>query len=101
MSTDSPNYLQVADLILDLETNTLTQNGKQVDITKKELKILYLLATKPSKVQSREVIFEYAWEADILVGSRTIDVHIRRLRSKIGAHYIKTIKGVGYQFQEI
>lgn len=101
MNAENPNPFEVADLIIDLETSTLTQDGKQIDITKKELKILYLLATNSAEVQSREEIFDYAWGEDVLVGSRTIDVHIRRLRSKIGAGYIKTIKGVGYQFKKL
>jgi two-component system alkaline phosphatase synthesis response regulator PhoP len=99
MKIDHPFTIEIADFVIDRESFELTKNGSVVDVTKKELKILYLLASTPDKVQSRADIFKAAWEEDILVGNRTIDVHIRRLRAKIGEEYIKTVKGVGYQFK--
>jgi len=60
--------------------------------------LLYLLASKPGRVFTREEIFNNIWGSDVIVGDRTIDVHIRKLREKIGSEYIKTIKGIGYKF---
>lgn len=100
MEIDQPKTLIIADLTLDKEKYTLTQNSSIIQVTKKELKILWLLASNPNQVQSRQAIFDAAWEADTLVGSRTIDVHIRRLRSKIGEDYIQTVKGIGYCFNK-
>ncbi len=70
-----------------------------IRLPKKEFSLLLLLASKPGKVFTREEIFEKVWGTDIIVGPRTIDVHIRKLRSAIGEHYIKTVKGVGYKFE--
>lgn len=95
---NQPKTLAIGYLCIDLDKFELTLHGEEIDVTKKELKILWLLASNPDQVQSRQAIFNAAWGADILVGSRTIDVHIRRLRIKIGEEYIKTVKGVGYQF---
>lgn len=67
---------------------------------KKEFELLFLLATKPNKVFTREEIFAQVWGSDVIVGNRTIDVHIRKIREKIGEDYIKTIKGIGYKFQD-
>ena len=65
---------------------------------RKEFEILYLLATKPGKVFKREEIFDKVWGDDVIVGGRTIDVHVRKLRRKLGSDYILTFKGVGYKF---
>ena len=68
-------------------------------ISKKEFKLLSLLASKPGKVFTREFILEQVWGDEVIVGDRTIDVHIRKLREKLGEDYIKTIKGIGYKFE--
>ena len=70
-----------------------------IELAKKEFELLSLLVSKPGKVFSREEIFNKVWGTDVIVGNRTIDVHIRKLREKIGDHYIKTIKGIGYKFE--
>jgi two-component system alkaline phosphatase synthesis response regulator PhoP len=85
-------------LIIDLERYTVTLGDKELTFPKKEFELLTLLYSKPQKVFSREEIFNTVWGNDIVVGERTIDVHIRKLREKIGDKYIKTIKGVGYKF---
>ena len=73
-------------------------SGKEILLPKKEFELLYLLAKKPNKVFKREKIMKNVWGSDVVVGDRTIDVHIRKLREKIGDKYFKTIKGVGYKF---
>ena len=72
--------------------------GKEITLPRKEFELLLLLTSVPNKVFNREFILKTVWGQDVVVGGRTIDVHIRKLREKIGDHYIKTIKGVGYKF---
>ncbi len=91
--------LVVGDLKIDPEKVTVEKDGEVIELAKKEFELLYLLASKPGKVFSREEIFNKVWGTDVIVGNRTIDVHIRKLREKIGDHYIKTIKGIGYKFE--
>ena len=76
----------------------MTQDGKSFSLPKKEFELLYLSASKPEKVVKREKIMETVWGSEVVVGDRTIDVHIRKLREKIGDKYFKTVKGVGYKF---
>ena len=73
-------------------------DGKQITLPRKEFELLSLLASTPNKVFNREIILKTVWGQDVIVGGRTIDVHVRKLREKIGGDYIKTIKGVGYKF---
>ena len=73
-------------------------NGNEILLPKKEFELLSLLASLPNKVFKREEILEKVWGNDVVVGGRTIDVHIRKLREKIGDEYFKTVKGVGYKF---
>ena len=68
-------------------------------LPRKEFELLYLIASKPGKVFSRDEIMTKVWGTQVIVGDRTIDVHVRKLREKIGEKYIKTIKGVGYKFK--
>lgn len=86
----------------DLEINTehyrITKNGVPINLAKKEFELLALLASKPGKVFKRSDIMKKVWGNEVIVGDRTIDVHIRKLREKIGSHYIYTLKGVGYKF---
>lgn len=93
------SILEVADLIIDKERITVTRQGQEIELAKKEFELLSLLAAKPGKVFTREEIFLKVWGTDVIVGNRTIDVHIRKLREKIGESYIKTIKGIGYKFE--
>lgn len=96
---ESPNTVQVGDLLIDRDRVSVTKGDVVIELAKKEFELLYLLVSKPGKVFSREEIFNKVWGTDVIVGNRTIDVHIRKLREKIGDHYIKTIKGIGYKFE--
>lgn len=84
---------------IDRERYVIEKNGVEINLPKKEFELLALLASKPGKVFTREVILDLVWGGDVVVGDRTIDVHIRKLREKIGEDFIKTIKGIGYKFE--
>ena len=86
------------DLIIDREKYLIFKKGTSIHLPKKEFELLSLLASKPNYVFERDLILDSVWGSDIVVGNRTIDVHIRKLREKIGSEYIKTVKGVGYKF---
>ena len=90
--------LQIGKLIIDREEYQVTFDGKVFSLPRKEFELLFLLASKPQKVIKREKIMEIVWGSEVVVGDRTIDVHIRKLREKIGDKYFKTVKGVGYKF---
>jgi two-component system, OmpR family, alkaline phosphatase synthesis response regulator PhoP len=101
--SDEPveNKLEIADLTIDRETYLVYRNGEKIVLAKKEFELLYLLASKPGKVYTREVILKSIWEDSVVVTNRTIDVHIRKLREKLGEDYISTVKGVGYKFDGV
>ena len=90
--------LKVGNIIINREKYKVINNGKDLVLPRKEFELLALLASKPDKVFKREVILDKVWGQEVVVGGRTIDVHIRKLREKIGDHHFKTIKGVGYKF---
>jgi len=90
--------IKKSDLIIDKEKYQVTKGEKELIMPKKEFELLLLLISKPDKVFTREEIFSKVWGEDVVVGDRTIDVHIRKLREKIGGEHIKTIKGVGYKY---
>jgi two-component system alkaline phosphatase synthesis response regulator PhoP len=90
--------LSQGSVVINRERYTVSIEGEELTLPKKEFELLTLLYSKPQKVFSREEIFSTVWGSDIVVGERTIDVHIRKLREKIGEKYIRTIKGVGYKF---
>ncbi|MDB5133186.1 MAG: Transcriptional regulatory protein YycF [Mucilaginibacter sp.] len=92
------NKLEIGDLVIDREAYLVFQRGNKVVLAKKEFELLYLLASKPGKVYTREVILKNIWEDSVVVTNRTIDVHIRKLREKLGDDCVATIKGVGYKF---
>ncbi|MCO6479054.1 MAG: response regulator transcription factor [Phaeodactylibacter sp.] len=96
---DEPGLINVAGLVIDKEKVAVTKGDEVIELAKKEFELLHLLVSKPGKVFSREEIFNKVWGTDVIVGNRTIDVHIRKLREKIGEDYIKTIKGIGYKFE--
>jgi two-component system alkaline phosphatase synthesis response regulator PhoP len=89
----------LGDIIIDREKYIVLKNGKEINFPRKEFELLELLASKPDKVFTREQIFEEVWGNDVIVGDRTIDVHIRRIREKLDSDNIKTIKGVGYKYE--
>lgn len=88
-------------LIIDRERYLVLKNGRELVLPRKMFELLALLYSKPHKVFLREEIFTAVWGDDVVVGERTIDVHIRKLREKIGADYIVTVKGVGYKYQDV
>ena len=90
--------LQVGDLLIDREEYLIYQDGKKRELARKEFELLSLLASKPGKVFKRAEILHKVWGKDVIVGNRTIDVHVRKLREKLGSGYIKTVKGIGYKF---
>ncbi len=98
-SDDANVFAQVGDLQIDKERYVVTKNNKELSLPKKEFELLALLISKPGRVFTREVILNTVWGNEVVVGDRTIDVHIRKLREKIGESYIKTIKGVGYKIE--
>ena len=98
-SDEEPSVLNLGDLIVDTEEYHITHNGTSFGLARKEFELLCLLASRPNKVHKREKIMEKIWGADVVVGDRTIDVHIRKLREKVGEKFFKTVKGVGYKFE--
>ena len=97
--TEVENKIEIGDLVIDREAYLVFQRGQKVVLAKKEFELLYLLASKPGKVFTREVILNNIWEDSVVVTNRTIDVHIRKLREKLGDDYVATVKGVGYKFE--
>lgn len=95
---DEPRVLKIGGLELDEGRFSVRLDGREIEVPRKEFMILSLLMSKPGYVFSRDKIFQEVWSSDVIVGNRTIDVHIRKLREKIGDQYIKTVKGVGYKF---
>lgn len=95
---NNEDILYFNNLIINRVEYTITINGNEILLPKKEFELLSLLASLPNKVFKREEILEKVWGNDVVVGGRTIDVHIRKLREKIGNDYFKTVKGVGYKF---
>lgn len=97
-----PNEVPAADrpIVIDRERYLVLKEGKEIVLPRKEFELLALLYSKPQKVFSREEIFSNVWGNDVIVGDRTIDVHVRKLREKLGDHHIVTIKGVGYKYED-
>jgi two-component system, OmpR family, alkaline phosphatase synthesis response regulator PhoP len=98
-SSKSTDKVDMGGIRIDRERYLIIQDGKEVSLPKKEFELLALLASKPGKVFTRDVILDKVWGGDVVVGDRTIDVHIRKLREKLGEEFIKTVKGIGYKFE--
>jgi two-component system alkaline phosphatase synthesis response regulator PhoP len=92
--------LNVKGLIIDRDTFLVYKGTEKIQLARKEFELLYLLASKPGKVFKREIILEKVWGDEVIVGDRTIDVHIRKIREKIGEDLLGTVKGVGYKFED-
>lgn len=90
---------QFGSLKIDYDRFAIMIDEKEIALAKKEFELLKLLTSKPGKVFKRFEIMQKVWGSNVIVGDRTIDVHIRKLREKIGSHFIKTLKGVGYKFK--
>lgn len=97
-SSTSEDIVQVGNIIINREEYKIVNDGKEIILPRKEFELLSLLTSKPNKVFKREVILDKVWGNEVVVGGRTIDVHIRKLREKIGEDHFKTVKGVGYKF---
>jgi two-component system, OmpR family, alkaline phosphatase synthesis response regulator PhoP len=94
------NTLAIGNLLIDRERYLIRTDDKEMVLPRKEFELLSLLVSKPGKVFTREEIYHTVWGESVVVGDRTIDVHIRKLREKIGSDHIKTLKGIGYKFVE-
>ncbi|NOY50419.1 MAG: response regulator transcription factor [Chlorobi bacterium] len=99
LKKDSGKIVVVGNLVIDQEKFEVLLDGKKIILPKKEFKLLKLLAASPNKVFTREEIFVKVWGDDVIVGDRTIDVHVRKIREKIGDNLIKTVKGIGYKLE--
>jgi two-component system, OmpR family, alkaline phosphatase synthesis response regulator PhoP len=97
--TISESVIEFGNIRIDKEKHVVFKGDLEIALPKKEFKLFSLLSSKPGKVFSREFILDQVWGDEVVVGDRTIDVHIRKLREKIGDDYFKTIKGVGYKFE--
>lgn len=98
-SSDSEANIEAGGIVIDKERYIIVKEDQEIVLPKKEFELIALLASKPSKVFSREEIFSKVWGNNVIVGDRTIDVHVRKLREKLGLELIKTVKGVGYKFE--
>ena len=97
---ENTNTVTIGSLIIDKERYLILKDGEEMILPRKEFELLSLLVSKPGKVFTREEIYYSVWGDNVVVGDRTIDVHIRKLREKIGNDQIKTLKGIGYKFIE-
>src|SRR5690606_14000139 len=89
--------IKIKDLIIDRTSYTIDKSGQTITLPKKEFELLYYLAKNPNTVLGREELLQHIWGTDVYVLARTVDVHIRKIREKIGEEYITTVKGVGYR----
>lgn len=96
-----PNVLSFGNLHIDRTSYTVTIGEESIDLPKKEFELLYFLAQHPNQVFSRDDLLHHIWGSDVYVLARTVDVHVRKIREKIGDDYIATVKGVGYKFNEV
>ncbi len=97
-SNQTEEVMKVGNIVINREEYKVVNDGNEIVLPRKEFELLALLASKPDKVFKREVILDKVWGQEVVVGGRTIDVHIRKLREKIGDDHFKTVKGVGYKF---
>ena len=97
ISLKKSDLIETKNLIIDRSGYKVIVNNKDIFLPRKEFELLFLLASEPGKVFKRNLILDSVWGKDVIVGDRTIDVHMRKLREKIGDHYFKTVKGVGYK----
>lgn len=97
---DFGNRLEVHDLIVDKDRYIVTQGDKEFQLPRKEFELLFFLASRKGKVMDRQTLLNQVWGNNIYVVDRTIDVHVRKIREKLGDEYIETVKGVGYRFKE-
>jgi two-component system alkaline phosphatase synthesis response regulator PhoP len=98
--TEEPQCIEAYDLEIDKDRYLVTQNGGQeFQLPRKEFDLLYFLASRQGRVMDRQTLLNHVWGDDVYVVDRTIDVHVRKIREKLGDEYIETVKGVGYRFK--
>jgi two-component system alkaline phosphatase synthesis response regulator PhoP len=97
--TSESDEVTIGDLRVSFSERVVYKNKEAVHLPKKEFKLLTLMLSRPNKLFTRKEIFNHVWGSDQIIGARTIDVHIRKLREKIGDEYIKTIRGIGYKIE--
>jgi len=99
-SEKKEDVLHLGDLVIDIPRHSVAAQGKRIDLTATEFKLLTTLAQRRGRVQSREQLLQDVWEYDSLIDTRTVDTHMRRLREKLGkaARHLDTVRGVGYRF---
>jgi two-component system, OmpR family, alkaline phosphatase synthesis response regulator PhoP len=95
---DNEGVIEIADLKIDRQKVQILRGDALIELPRKEFELLLLLVSRPGKVFTREEIYTKIWGNSVIVGDRTLDVHIRKLREKLGDEYIKTLKGIGYKF---
>ena len=100
-SKNNKQSIDLGEIKIDRDSYLVLKNKNEIFLPRKEFELLFLLASKPGKVFTRDEIMSKVWGSEVIVGDRTIDVHIRKLREKIGDLYFKTVKGVGYKFNPL
>jgi two-component system alkaline phosphatase synthesis response regulator PhoP len=99
LNKEEGKSIKLGNIVIDPEKFIVVLNGQDIVLAKKEFELLYLLASKPGRVFLRNEILSQVWGAEVIVGDRTIDVHIRKIRQKLGIDCVTTVKGVGYKFE--
>lgn len=99
-SEESVNRLEVHDLMIDKDRYIVTRGDEEFQLPRKEFELLFFLASRKGRVMDRQTLLNKVWGDNIYVVDRTVDVHVRKIREKLGDHYIETVKGVGYRFKE-
>jgi two-component system alkaline phosphatase synthesis response regulator PhoP len=99
-SEQTANKLEVHDLQIDKDRYIVLQEGNELQLPRKEFELLFFLASRKGRVLDRQTLLNKVWGDNIYVVDRTVDVHVRKIREKLGDHYIETVKGVGYRFKE-
>ena len=99
-TTEEVNRLEVHDLVIDKDRYIVIRGDEEFQLPRKEFELLYYLASRKGKVRDRQTLLNKVWGDNIYVVDRTVDVHVRKIREKLGDHYIETVKGVGYRFKE-
>ncbi len=98
LKSETETSFSIGDIVIDRDAYVVYKANNKISLPRKEFELFSLLTSKPGKVFKREIILDTVWGNEVVVGGRTIDVHIRKLREKIGDHHFKTVKGVGYKF---
>ncbi len=99
-TTEITDKIEVHDIIIDKDRYIVTQGDEEFQLPRKEFELLYFLASRKGKVMDRQTLLDHVWGNNIYVVDRTVDVHVRKIREKLGDEYIETVKGVGYRFKE-